>query len=173
MCKHVAAALYGVGARLDREPEMLFRLRSADPAELVTTAAASVTTGTRPVAKGKALDADLASVFGIDIELSAGPAPRGKAREAKAKATLGVEPAASVPVALPVARAKAAKRVMPAAAPPPPPRTLSGRDLLLLGVPSATVQYWLKTGVLSRTEARGVYGWTPVAEERLARFRAK
>ncbi|MEO7592547.1 MAG: SWIM zinc finger family protein [Byssovorax sp.] len=169
MCKHVAAALYGVGARLDREPEMLFRLRSADPAELVTTAAAGVTAGTRPVAKGKALDADLASVFGIDIELGAGPAPGGRAR----KATPGVEPAISVPVALPVARAKAAKRGMPAAAPPPPPRTLSGRDLLLLGVPSATVQYWLKTGVLSRTEARGVYGWTPVAEERLARFRAR
>ncbi len=171
MCKHVAAALYGVGARLDREPEMLFRLRSADPAELVTTAAAGVTAGTRPVAKGKALDADLASVFGIDIELGAGPAPKGKTR--KAKATPSVEPAISVPVALPAARANAAKRVMPAAAPPPPPRTLSGRDLLLLGVPSATVQYWVKTGVLGRTEARGVYGWTPVAEERLARFRAR
>jgi hypothetical protein len=44
---------------------------------------------------------------------------------------------------------------------------------MLLGVPSATVQYWLKTGVLGRTETAGVYGWTPVVEERLARFRAR
>ena len=28
MCKHVAAALYGGGARLDRKPELLFRLRA-------------------------------------------------------------------------------------------------------------------------------------------------
>ena len=29
MCKHVAAALYGVGARLDAEPELFFRLRGS------------------------------------------------------------------------------------------------------------------------------------------------
>ena len=31
MCKHVAATLYGVGARLDHEPELLFTLRGVDP----------------------------------------------------------------------------------------------------------------------------------------------
>ena len=30
MCKHVAAALYGAGARLDAEPDLLFRLRAVD-----------------------------------------------------------------------------------------------------------------------------------------------
>ena len=35
MCKHVAAVLYGVGARLDAEPELLFTLRGVDPAELI------------------------------------------------------------------------------------------------------------------------------------------
>jgi uncharacterized Zn finger protein len=30
MCKHVSAVLYGVGARLDRSPELLFRLRAVD-----------------------------------------------------------------------------------------------------------------------------------------------
>jgi len=35
MCKHVAAVLCGVGARLDRAPEMLFTLRGVDPAEMV------------------------------------------------------------------------------------------------------------------------------------------
>jgi len=30
MCKHVAAVLYGVGARLDERPELLFQLRGVD-----------------------------------------------------------------------------------------------------------------------------------------------
>ena len=30
MCKHVAAVLYGVGARLDASPELLFTLRGLD-----------------------------------------------------------------------------------------------------------------------------------------------
>jgi uncharacterized Zn finger protein len=38
MCKHVAAVLDGVGARLDRAPETLFTLRGVDPAEMVETA---------------------------------------------------------------------------------------------------------------------------------------
>jgi uncharacterized Zn finger protein len=80
MCKHIAAALYGVGARLDREPEMLFGLRGADPAELLTTATAGVTAGKRPVAREKALNADLASVFGIELEGSAAPPPKAKTK---------------------------------------------------------------------------------------------
>ena len=30
MCKHVAAALYGVGARLDQDPALFFTLRGID-----------------------------------------------------------------------------------------------------------------------------------------------
>ncbi len=36
MCKHVAAVLCGVGARLDHQPELLFRLRAVDEKDLVT-----------------------------------------------------------------------------------------------------------------------------------------
>ena len=35
MCKHVAAVLYGVGSRLDEEPELLFRLRCVDERDLM------------------------------------------------------------------------------------------------------------------------------------------
>ena len=38
MCKHVAAVLYGVGARLDNRPEELFMLRQADHIELIAKA---------------------------------------------------------------------------------------------------------------------------------------
>lgn len=69
MCKHVAAALYGVGARLDAQPELLFTLRQVDANDLVTQAAeASVKTRKTP-ARGKVLDdAQLADVFGIEMD---------------------------------------------------------------------------------------------------------
>jgi len=35
MCKHVAAVLYGVGARLDESPDQLFRLRAVDAGDLM------------------------------------------------------------------------------------------------------------------------------------------
>lgn len=66
MCKHVAAVLYGVGARLDRRPELLFVLRGVDHAELVGEGAAKAVVGRAK--KGRTLDeASLSSVFGIDL----------------------------------------------------------------------------------------------------------
>ena len=35
MCKHIAAVLYGVGARLDLQPELLFKLRGVNHEDLV------------------------------------------------------------------------------------------------------------------------------------------
>jgi uncharacterized Zn finger protein len=77
MCKHVAAALYGVGARLDHRPELLFTLRGVDPAEMVEAAVA------RPPARSKSrkartlADRDLSSIFGIDLDTGAS-SPRKK-----------------------------------------------------------------------------------------------
>lgn len=73
MCKHVAAVLYGVGARLDEKPELLFRLRGVDHEELVATEAdTAVSSATRRGGKRRTLAADeLSGVFGIDLD--AGP----------------------------------------------------------------------------------------------------
>lgn len=69
MCKHVAATLYGVGARLDREPALLFTLRGVDPAEMVAAAVAQPT-GAGRARKGRVLQSDeLSSVFGVDIDM--------------------------------------------------------------------------------------------------------
>ena len=38
MCKHVAAVLYGIGARLDHQPELLFTLRKVDQHDLIANA---------------------------------------------------------------------------------------------------------------------------------------
>jgi uncharacterized Zn finger protein len=71
MCKHVAAALYGVGVRLEEKPELLFELRGVDHAELVGGAAEAVPrlaggAKRRKVIKG----ADLSALFGIELDSS-------------------------------------------------------------------------------------------------------
>src|ERR1017187_3344191 len=67
MCKHVAATLYGIGARLDAEPELLFGLRQVDAKELIARAGeGGVPVQKLPVA-GRILDSSkLAGVFAID-----------------------------------------------------------------------------------------------------------
>jgi uncharacterized Zn finger protein len=68
MCKHVAATLYGIGARLDSEPELLFGLRKVDAKELIARAGeGGIPVQKRPGA-GRILDSSkLADVFGIDF----------------------------------------------------------------------------------------------------------
>lgn len=70
MCKHVAAALYGVGARLDEKPELLFVLRGADHRELVSQASAveTLTAGSGRDASATLAETEVASVFGIELE---------------------------------------------------------------------------------------------------------
>jgi len=69
MCKHVAAVLYGVGARLDERPELLFRLRGVDHEELISSEAGAVKAATGGKKKGRRriAEGDLADVFGIDV----------------------------------------------------------------------------------------------------------
>ncbi len=68
MCKHVAAVLYGVGARLDEQPELIFRLRRVDAKELVMQAGAGLPKSKQATPSGKVLDdPHLADVFGIEM----------------------------------------------------------------------------------------------------------
>lgn len=79
LCKHLAAVLYGVGARLDHAPELLFTLRGVDGAELVA-AAGRAGELVRAAPQGGAIRQDqLADIFGIELETSA---PRRPARDA-------------------------------------------------------------------------------------------
>ena len=71
MCKHVAAVLYGVGARFDHEPQMLFTLRGVEPAELIAAALTDVPT-TRKSGRRRLLNTDdMSSVFGIALDTEA------------------------------------------------------------------------------------------------------
>jgi uncharacterized Zn finger protein len=68
MCKHVAATLYGVGARLDHNPELLFLLRGVNHGELIAEATESVTAGPQSQDAGTLAAGDIAEVFGIEID---------------------------------------------------------------------------------------------------------
>ena len=88
LCKHVAATLYGIGARLDAEPELLFGLRKVEAKELIAHAGE----GAAPVQKlpdaGRILDSSkLADVFGIDFGgVDRNPSHRPTAKKAKSVA---------------------------------------------------------------------------------------
>jgi uncharacterized Zn finger protein len=112
MCKHIAAVLYGVGARLDLQPELLFRLREVDHTELITQAADVSTLTARTGSKRKTIAADqLSDVFGIDIATDE-PVPPCEPKTRKAKT---VKKPRTVPFAKrrstgPTARAKTPNR---------------------------------------------------------------
>ena len=79
MCKHVAAVLYGIGARLDENPGLFFKLRKARIDDLVTGAVKESTRKllekTKKKTKRVIADSDLSDLFGIDME---GPADSGR-----------------------------------------------------------------------------------------------
>ena len=87
MCKHVAAVLYGVGARLDQAPELLFVLRGVDQTELIAGAGQDLSATTAKPKSAKVLaDNDVAALFGLemaDVAPAAPQAPRETARIAK------------------------------------------------------------------------------------------
>jgi len=68
MCKHVAAVLYGVGARLDHEPRLLFVLRGVDENELIAHAGADLSFTQTTAGSAKVLaDSDVAALFGLEM----------------------------------------------------------------------------------------------------------
>ena len=77
MCKHVAAALYGIGARLDEQPELLFRLRKVDEHDLIARVSRGAKLARPRVNTRKLLDAKLANEL-FNIELAEPERPRGK-----------------------------------------------------------------------------------------------
>ncbi len=68
MCKHVAAALYGVGARLDASPELLFTLRGVDKSELVAKAGEGLPAAKKPSSSKRVMTGgDLGAIFGVEM----------------------------------------------------------------------------------------------------------
>jgi uncharacterized Zn finger protein len=85
MCRHIAAVLYGVGARLDQKPELLFVLRGVDEKELLASAGQGLLPANAPVAAQMLDQNDVAALFGIEMADSDTPeeAPISRRRASK------------------------------------------------------------------------------------------
>ncbi len=71
MCKHIAAVIYGIGARLDTQPDLLFLLRGVDHEELISadTAADAIAGAGSHRARRRSLSGeDLENVFGVELD---------------------------------------------------------------------------------------------------------
>lgn len=76
MCKHVAAALYGVGARLDQRPQLLFVLRGVDENELIAGAGQDLALAEGKPGTAKMLDdSNVAALFGLEMAEPANSSP--------------------------------------------------------------------------------------------------
>lgn len=93
MCKHVAAVLYGIGARLDQQPDLLFRLHQVDEKELIAGAGSAPLGKTAPSARKVLGGEDLSALFGLDIDQGMGAdAPTAKnPRAVRARKGKGVD----------------------------------------------------------------------------------
>ena len=111
MCKHVAATLYGIGARFDEDPSLFFTLRGADTGSLIAEAIQDKTDELLNRTKQKSAkvidDADLADIFGIDMDFQPNFADSGadpvKKKSASGKPVIKKE---ARPVCSPVSEKK-------------------------------------------------------------------
>ncbi len=83
MCKHIAAVLYGVGARLDEKPEHLFTLRKVDHLELISADLDMQAATTKQGKRRRLANQDLSNMFGIDIEETTPPLKKRKTPQKK------------------------------------------------------------------------------------------
>ena len=119
MCKHVAAALYGVGARLDSDPDLLFVLRGVDRAELVATVGADLPlTQTAATSERVLADDDVAALFGLEMDAPVAAVQKTESGGAK-RARRGSDKTAAATRPTAEAKAGAAKKKQPSGASQP------------------------------------------------------
>ena len=97
MCKHVAAVMYGIGARFDTQPELLFKLREVDHAELIAKAGTGLPLAKTAAASDKILkSADLSGIFGLEMDAESPAKPGSKKPPAARKTAATAAPKGKV-----------------------------------------------------------------------------
>jgi uncharacterized Zn finger protein len=147
MCKHVAAVMYGAGARLDIAPDLLFTLRGVDRSELIVGAGADLEMTRTGIATERLLaEDDVAALFGI--EMAPGPSAPGAeainksarsvaAAPARRATSSGIQPAKEIPAREPPPTKKTQKRAARAPTAPPAIETRRQRTGAVAKSPAA------------------------------------
>jgi uncharacterized Zn finger protein len=93
MCKHVAAVLYGIGARFDHQPELLFTLRQVAASDLLAKAGSAMSHPSAPSERALATD-DVGALFGLEMDDGDTPAPPAPPVAVKTEKKAAVKPPA-------------------------------------------------------------------------------
>lgn len=121
MCKHIAAVLYGIGARFDANPDALFTLRGVDRNELIALGVDPSMTGIAASNQRVLADDDMAALFGIELEMplpsaaiaqGKGKMPKSSAEKRPARKSRATEtlPDAKEPIKPPLPASRSGKR---------------------------------------------------------------
>ena len=161
MCKHVAAVMYGVGARLDADPALLFTLRRADASVLVAGAVTRAVRASAP-SREKRFEGDLAAVFGIDLATTA---PPRQARDVERKVVVVPAAAAKTPRTTKTPKAKTPRMTKA-----PKPIRWTRRELASLGASTAVIDRWVRRGLLVPESALGPLVETPAFRAAIAPY---
>ncbi|BBE09058.1 Zinc finger, SWIM domain protein [Mycoavidus cysteinexigens] len=173
MCKHIAATLYGVGARLDSQPELLFVLRHVDPLELIRQAGNVALTDAQLEPHQQLDTSDLSALFGIELNESpvtisssslAAKAPAVTAKRS-GKPARSLDPKVVTNKVTPVQPEPAKKKMTTLRQ--KSAKTVTPSGLMVRGIPRHMQQSWLKSGILLHTDERGVYRTTKHTERRI------
>ncbi len=159
MCKHIAAVLYGIGARLDHQPELLFLLRNVDHEELISAELdiQAATTGTGK--RRRLAEADLSAVFGVDMDAPLKPSRKkstgkkvAKKKTAKKKVSAKRNKKIFIPTAAAITRLRRRFKMN------------TPQFATLLGVSTATVSNWENSRGKLNLQQRSLDALIPVAE---------
>jgi uncharacterized Zn finger protein len=183
MCKHVAAALYGVGARLDTSPELFFVLRGVEVTDL---AARGARVEFAAAADGDLAGADLGALFGIELDATVeAPTTKGAAAARKPKSPAKAKRAATTAgsrvskqlaapaTALTPAPAKPRTRAGRAAQPRAAAETVTRASLLASGMTARAITAWVRSGALEPMGDAGTYRIAPVSLNELSARQAE
>jgi len=178
-CKHVVAAVWAFGVLLDREPEQLLSLWGLD---MQDPQAAGVFVLPSLAADKQALVDDLA-IFGIDLLDPCAPAIMTVIAVESSQPAAADEPASlatseATPVLATTEPAVAeswpqAPVVMPSSTPPSQQSEIRRDYLQVIGISPRTIDAWLRSEVLRRTDRDGIYERTPEASRKIAAFLAR
>lgn len=186
-CKHAVAAVWAFGVLLDREPEQLLSLWGLDVKDPQATGVFVLP----PLAANKHPLVDDLGIFGIDLldpcappiaatiaaTIAAGSslpaADEPEPTSPGAPPTVATpEPAAPEPSS-PPSPSSPAPVVAPSITPPSQQSEVRREYLRVIGISTRTIDTWLRSGVLRRTDRAGIYERTPEVSQKIADFLAR
>ncbi len=166
MCKHISAVMYGIGARLDTRPELLFLLRGVDHQELISVDAAVdaiAGSGSRRARRRSLSGKDLENVFGVELEDSPTATAPSKPKRKSAKRKAVPKKAKKASAKPRTTRPRKSAPFKPTARSIAKLRRRHGMSKVefarAVGVSSVTIANWEKATGTRRSRVRRVISW--------------